>query len=69
MHFSDAFFSWHLKSYVDSLYFSLPSFQGLNNMNSSSLPASFVLVLPHPVPVSLSIINAIEEMTGKVRVQ
>ena len=37
-------------------------------MNSSSLPASFVLVLPHPVPVSLSIINAIEEMTGKIRV-
>lgn len=43
---------------------SLPSFQGLNNMNSSSLPASFVLVLPQPVPVSTSVINSIQEVTG-----
>ena len=38
-------------------------------MNSSSLPASFVLVLPHPVPVSTSVINSIQEVTGKICLQ
>ena len=57
-------------SILDTLYTcfsicSLPSFQGLNNMNSASLAASFVLVLPHPVPVSMSVINSIQEVTGK----
>ena len=34
-------------------------------MNSASLAASFVLVLPQPVPVSMSIINHIQMVTGK----
>ncbi|KAK3603593.1 hypothetical protein CHS0354_017310 [Potamilus streckersoni] len=42
---------------------SLPSFQGLSAMNSCVLPASFVLVLPQPIPVSKSVIKTIQEIT------
>ena len=45
--------------------FSLPSFQNVNNINSYSLSASFVLVLPQPIPVAKSVISAIKDITGK----
>ncbi|XP_045168885.2 mediator of RNA polymerase II transcription subunit 1-like [Mercenaria mercenaria] len=43
---------------------SLPSFQNVNNINSYSLSASFVLVLPQPIPVAKSVIDAIKDITG-----
>ncbi|KAL5006879.1 hypothetical protein ScPMuIL_015685 [Solemya velum] len=43
---------------------SLPNFQGLNTMNSAALPASFVLTLPHPVPIATSLVQEIQAVTG-----
>ncbi|XP_061186032.1 mediator of RNA polymerase II transcription subunit 1-like [Saccostrea echinata] len=42
---------------------SLPSFQALSQVNSTSLPACFTLVLAKPIPVAVSIIQAIQEVT------
>lgn len=46
-------------------FFSLPCFQGLSNVNSCTLSASFVLVLPQPIPVAMSNVNAIQSVTGR----
>ncbi|KAL4222592.1 Mediator of RNA polymerase II transcription subunit 1 [Mactra antiquata] len=43
---------------------SIPSFQNVNNVNSCSLSAHFVLVLPHAIPVASSVITSIKDITG-----
>jgi hypothetical protein len=52
----------HMVYYV---YFSLPSFPQLSSQNSSMLCACFVLNLQTPIPVSLSILQRIQQVTGK----
>ncbi|OWF39396.1 Mediator of RNA polymerase II transcription subunit 1 [Mizuhopecten yessoensis] len=42
---------------------SLPCFQGLSNVNSCTLSASFVLVLPQPIPVAMSNVQSIQSVT------
>ncbi|KAK7498356.1 hypothetical protein BaRGS_00010310 [Batillaria attramentaria] len=42
---------------------SLPSFSGWNHMNSATLPACFVLVLPQPIPVATSVLQKIKSLT------
>lgn len=42
---------------------SLPSFQALSQVNSTSLPACFTLMLARPIPVAMSVIHAIQEVT------
>ena len=44
--------------------YSLPSFQALSQVNSTSMPACFSLVLAKPIPVAMSVIQAIQEVTG-----
>lgn len=43
---------------------SLPSFSALSNLNSSSLPAYFVLKLMHPLPMSMEVIKRIFSVTS-----
>ncbi|XP_052799158.1 uncharacterized protein LOC128230753 [Mya arenaria] len=43
----------------------LPSFQAVANYNSCLLAASFVLVLPEPVPVCSSVLDSIRSITGQ----
>ncbi|KAK3108146.1 hypothetical protein FSP39_002003 [Pinctada imbricata] len=43
---------------------SLPKFQALTGVNSVELPASFVLVLPQPIPVAMSLVQSIQSATG-----
>ncbi|CAG5115813.1 unnamed protein product, partial [Candidula unifasciata] len=43
---------------------SLPSFSAVSKINSMLLPASFVLVLPQSIPVSLYILQKITSQTG-----
>ncbi|XP_041366211.1 mediator of RNA polymerase II transcription subunit 1-like isoform X2 [Gigantopelta aegis] len=43
---------------------SLPNFVGLSSVNSHIFPASFVLVLPQPVPVAMSTIQKIQSVTS-----
>ncbi|XP_063422321.1 mediator of RNA polymerase II transcription subunit 1-like [Mytilus trossulus] len=43
---------------------SLPSFQALSNVNSCMLSACFVLVLPQPIPVALSVVRLIKNVTN-----
>ncbi|KAL8622395.1 hypothetical protein ACOMHN_041723 [Nucella lapillus] len=43
---------------------SLPSFNALTHANSASLPACFVLVLPQPIPVAMSVIRNIQNLTN-----
>lgn len=42
----------------------LPQFAALSNLNSSSLPACFVLKLTKPLPISLEILNKITQVTS-----
>lgn len=42
----------------------LPQFAALSNLNSSSLPACFVLKLTKPLPISLEILNKISALTS-----
>lgn len=42
----------------------LPSFSGLTNDNSMTLPAYFSLKLRRPMPVSLALVQRINEVTG-----
>ncbi|XP_076460954.1 uncharacterized protein LOC143293681 [Babylonia areolata] len=42
---------------------SLPSFNGLTHANSANLPACFVLVLPQPIPVAMSVMQNIQNLT------
>ncbi|XP_077556025.1 mediator complex subunit 1 isoform X1 [Haemaphysalis longicornis] len=41
----------------------LPSFAALSNLNSTMLPASFVLKLPKPIPMALALVRKIHAIT------
>ncbi|XP_064455727.1 mediator of RNA polymerase II transcription subunit 1-like isoform X2 [Ornithodoros turicata] len=43
---------------------SLPSFAALSNLNSTTLPASFVLKLPKPIPMALVLVRKIQTVTN-----
>lgn len=43
---------------------SLPQFAALNNLNSASLPACFVLRLPKQLPMSIETLRKIQAITG-----
>ncbi|XP_077516506.1 mediator complex subunit 1 [Amblyomma americanum] len=42
----------------------LPSFAALSNLNSTMLPASFVLKLPKPIPMALALVRQIRNVTS-----
>ena len=50
--------------YNSCLPLSLPSFSNVNQLNSALLPASFVLVLPRPIPVAAAILKRIAQLTS-----
>lgn len=41
-----------------------PSFAALSNLNSTTLPANFVLKLPKPIPMAVSLIKKINNVTN-----
>ncbi|XP_022238572.1 mediator of RNA polymerase II transcription subunit 1-like isoform X1 [Limulus polyphemus] len=43
---------------------SLPSFAAFSNLNSTTLPASFMLRLSSPIPMANSVIDKIQSLTG-----
>ncbi|CAN8020807.1 unnamed protein product [Ixodes persulcatus] len=43
----------------------LPSFAALSNLNSTTLPASFVLKLPKPIPMALALVRKIHAITSE----
>ncbi|XP_054707284.1 mediator of RNA polymerase II transcription subunit 1-like [Uloborus diversus] len=43
---------------------SLPSFAALSNLNSTTLPANFVLKLPKPIPIATSLVKKIQNVTS-----
>ncbi|XP_035216404.1 mediator of RNA polymerase II transcription subunit 1-like, partial [Stegodyphus dumicola] len=43
---------------------SLPSFAALSNLNSTTLPANFVLKLPKPIPMATSLAKKIQAVTN-----
>lgn len=64
--FFQAYWDSKFLLFIVKLYVcSLPSFTGLTHINSATLPACFVLVLPQPIPVASSTIQKIQALTSE----
>lgn len=55
----------HLTRFVPCNTCSIPSFSPLTNLNSIALPAVFVLHLRRAIPMTLAIIDKVQEITGE----
>lgn len=50
-------------------YFSQPQFAALSNLNSTVLPANFVLKLAKPIPMATNLVRDIQNITNASKLQ